>query len=46
MVVGTRMLNFSEMFSETHIVVNTRNWSFIVEKLQKNSRGVINDAYL
>jgi hypothetical protein len=29
------MLNFSEMFSETHIVANTRSWSFIVEKLQK-----------
>jgi hypothetical protein len=35
MVVGTRMLNFDEMFSETHIVANTRSWSFIVKKLQK-----------
>ena len=40
------MLNFGEMFSETHIVANTRSWSFIVEKLQKNSCGVIKDAYL
>jgi hypothetical protein len=29
------MLNFGEMFSETHIVANTHSWSFIVEKLQK-----------
>jgi hypothetical protein len=29
------MLNFGEMFSETHIVANTRSWSFIVEKFQK-----------
>ena len=29
------MLNFGEMFSETHIVANTRSWSFIVEKLKK-----------
>ena len=29
------MLNFGEMFSVTHIVANTRSWSFIVEKLQK-----------
>jgi hypothetical protein len=29
------MLNFGEMFSETHIVANTRSWSFIVKKLQK-----------
>jgi hypothetical protein len=35
MVVGTRMLNFGEMFSETHIVANTRSWSFIMEKFQK-----------
>jgi hypothetical protein len=34
------------MFSETHVVANTRNWSFIVKKLQRNSCGVINDAYL
>jgi hypothetical protein len=46
MVVGTRMLNFDEMFSETHVVANTCSWSFIVEKLQRNSCGVINDAYL
>ena len=39
------MLNFGEMFSETHIVANTRSWSFIVEKLQRNSCGVIKDAY-
>ena len=39
------MLNFDEMFSEPHIVANTRNWSFIVEKLQRNSYGVIKDAY-
>jgi hypothetical protein len=39
------MLNFDEMFSETHIVANTRSWSFIVEKLQRNRCGVINDAY-
>ena len=39
------MLNFDEMFSETHIVANTRSWSFIVEKLQRNSRGIINNAY-
>jgi hypothetical protein len=44
--VGIRMLNFGEMFSETHVVANTRNWSFIVKKLQRNSCGVINDAYL
>jgi hypothetical protein len=46
MVVGTRMLNFNKMFSETHIVANTRSWSFIVEKLQRNNYGVINDTYL
>jgi hypothetical protein len=46
MVVGTRMLNFGETYSETHIVANTRSWSFIMEKLQRNSWGVINDAYL
>jgi hypothetical protein len=39
------MLNFGEMFSKTHIVTNN-SWSFIVEKLQINSCGVINDAYL
>ena len=38
------MLNFGEMFSETHIVANARSWSFIVEKLQRNSYGVIKDA--
>jgi hypothetical protein len=31
------MLNFGGMFSETHIVANTRSWSFIVEKLQKKT---------
>ena len=46
MVVGTRMLNFGEMFSETHIVANTRSWSFIVEKLQRNSFSIISDAKL
>jgi hypothetical protein len=40
------MLNFSEMFSEIHIVANTRSWSFIVEKLQRNSFSVISDAKL
>ena len=39
------MLNFGETFSETHIVANTRSWSFIVEKLQRNSCGVISNAY-
>jgi hypothetical protein len=39
------MLRFGEMFSETHIVANTHSWSFIVEKLQRNSYGVIIDAY-
>jgi hypothetical protein len=29
MVVGTRMLNFDEMFSKTHIVANTRSWSLL-----------------
>jgi hypothetical protein len=28
--MGT-MLNFGEMFSETHIVANTLSWSFIVK---------------
>jgi hypothetical protein len=46
MVVGIRMMNFGEMFSETHIVANSRSWSFIVEKLRRNNYGVINDAYL
>jgi hypothetical protein len=40
------MLNFSEMFSETHIVANTRSWSFIVEKLQRNIFSVIGDVKL
>jgi hypothetical protein len=40
------MLNFGEMFSETHIVANTRSWSFIVEKLQRNSFSIISDAKL
>jgi hypothetical protein len=38
------MLNFGEMFSETHIVANTRSWSFIVEKLQRNSSSIISDV--
>jgi hypothetical protein len=46
MVVGIRLLNFGEMFSETHIVANTRSWSFIIENLQRNSCNAINDAYL
>jgi hypothetical protein len=29
MVMGTRILNFGEMFSETHIVTNTRSWSLL-----------------
>jgi hypothetical protein len=40
------MLNFSEMFSETHIVGNTRSWSFIVEKLQRNNSSIISDVKL
>jgi hypothetical protein len=40
------MLNFSEMFSETHVVANTRSWSFIVEKLQRNSSSIISDVKL
>jgi hypothetical protein len=40
------MLNFGEIFSETHIVANTRSWSFIVEKLQRNSSSVISDVKL
>ena len=40
------MLNFGEMFGETHIVANTCSLSFIVEKLQRNSCGVIYDGYL
>jgi hypothetical protein len=40
------MLNFSEMFSEIYIVANTRSWSFIVEKLQRNSFSIISDAKL
>jgi hypothetical protein len=40
------MLNFSEMFSETHIVANTRSWSFIVKKLQRNNFSIISDAKL
>jgi hypothetical protein len=43
--MGT-ILNFGEMFSETHIVANTRSYSFIVEKLQRNSFSIINDAKL
>jgi hypothetical protein len=40
------MLNFNEMFSETHVVANTRSWSFIVEKLQRNSSSIISDVKL
>jgi hypothetical protein len=40
------MLNFSEMFSETHIVANTRDWSFIVEKLQRNNFSITSDTKL
>jgi hypothetical protein len=40
------MLNFGEMFSKIHIVANTRSWSFIVEKLQRNSFSIISDAKL
>jgi hypothetical protein len=40
------MLIFDEMFSETHIVANTHSWSFIVEKLQRNSFSIISDAKL
>jgi hypothetical protein len=40
------MLNFSEMFSETHIVANIRSWSFIVEKLKRNSFSIVSDAKL
>jgi hypothetical protein len=40
------MLNFGEMFSETHIVANIRSWSFIVEKLQRNIFSVISDVKL
>ena len=41
-----KCLNLGEMFGETHIVANAYNWSFIVEKLQRNSYGVITNAYL
>jgi hypothetical protein len=40
------MLNFGEIFSETHIVANTRSWSFIVKKLQRNNFSIISDAKL
>jgi hypothetical protein len=40
------MFNFGEMFSETHIVANTRSWSFIVEKLQRNNSSIISDVKL
>jgi hypothetical protein len=40
------MLNFGEMFSETHIVANTWSWSFIVKKLQRNNFSIISDAKL
>jgi hypothetical protein len=40
------MLNFDEMFSETHIITNTRSWSFIVKKLQRNSFSILSDAKL
>jgi hypothetical protein len=38
------MLNFGKMFSKSHMVANTRNWSFIVEKLQWNSFSIISDT--
>jgi hypothetical protein len=40
------MLNFGEMFSETYIVANTRSWSFIVKKLQRDSSSIISDVKL
>jgi hypothetical protein len=40
------MLNFDEIFSETHIIANTRSWSFIVEKLQRNIFSIISDVKL
>jgi hypothetical protein len=40
------MLNFGEMFSETHIVANTRSWNFIVEKLQRNIFCIVSDVKL
>jgi hypothetical protein len=43
--MGT-MLHIGEMISETHIVANTRSWSFIVQKLQRNNFSIISDAKL
>jgi hypothetical protein len=40
------MLNFGEMFNETHIVADTRSWSFIVKKLQRNIFSIISDVKL
>jgi hypothetical protein len=40
------MLHFGEMFSETHIVANTRSWSFIMKKLQRNIFSIISDVKL
>jgi hypothetical protein len=40
------MLNFDEMFSETHIVANTRSWNFIMKKLQRNIFSIISDVKL
>jgi hypothetical protein len=40
------MLYFGEIFSETHVVANTRSWSFIVEKLQRNNFSIISNAKL
>jgi hypothetical protein len=40
------MLNFGEMFSETHILANTCSWSSIMEKLQRNSFSIISDGKL
>jgi hypothetical protein len=37
MVVGTRILNFGEIFSETHIVANTHSWSL----LWKSSKEIV-----
>jgi hypothetical protein len=41
-----QMLNFGEIFSETHIVANTRSWSFIMEKLQWNGFSISSDIKL
>ena len=39
------MLSLSECVVKSTVVANTRSWSIIVEKLQRNSCGVIKDAY-